>query len=104
MKKLLLVLMCAIFTSATLQAQVKITDKKVQDVIKKVDPETVEVMEIKTMKKFKALGLSSDMKDKMDYNVIRVKYRTEKLIKTIVIDVNLVPIEHSQVVYANRDR
>ena len=104
MKKLLMVLICTIFTSAALHAQVKITDKKVEDVIKKIDPETVEVMEIKTMKKYKALGLSSDMKDKMDYHVVRVKYRTDELIKTVVIDVNLVPIDHDQVVYADKDK
>ena len=104
MKKLLLVLLCTMITSVALHAQVKITDKKVEDVIKSLDPETVEVMEVKTMKKYKALGLSSDMKDKMNYHVVRVKYRTDELIKTVVIDVNLVPIEHDQVVYADRNK
>jgi len=34
------------------------------------------------------------MKEKMGYHVIRVKYKTENTQKTILIDMNLVPIEY----------
>jgi|SRR5210317_1443091 hypothetical protein len=95
MKKILLVLLGTTLLSLSAQAQgVTITEKKVEEVIEKLEKTPVEVIEVKTMKKWKALGLSTDMKDKMDYPVVRVKYKTDKLLKTMVIDVNLVPIDY----------
>lgn len=102
MKKLLWVLAGTLFISLSTQAQgVTVTEKKVEEVIEKMEKTPVEIVEVKTMKKWKALGLSSEMKDKMDYPVVRVRYKTEKLLKTLVIDVNLVPIQYD---YANLDR
>jgi hypothetical protein len=102
MKKLLLVLAGTMFLSLSARAQgVTITEKKVEEVIEKMEKTSVEIIEVKTMKKWKALGLSSEMKEKMDYPVVRVRYKTEKVLKTLVIDVNLVPIQYD---YADLDR
>lgn len=77
------------------------SDRRIETVIEKLEKSEVEVLQVKTMKKWKALGLSNDMKDKMNYNVVRVRYKTETVLKTMVIDVNLVPIQYD---YANLDR
>lgn len=99
MKKLLLVLFSIILFGLSAQAQgISITEKKVEDFIEKMEKKPVELVDVKTMKKYKALGLSNDMKEKMDYPVVRVKYKTQDVLKTIVIDVNLVPIQYD---YAN---
>ena len=99
MKKLLPVLVCTLFLTLSAQAQgVTVTEKKVEDVIQKMEKEPIEVIEVKTMKKWKALGLSKDMRDRMDYSVVRVKYKTREVLKTVVFDVNLVPIQYD---YAN---
>ncbi len=101
MKKLLLVLIGTLFLSLSARAQgVTITEKKVEEVVEKLEKAPVEIIEVKTMRKWKALGLSSEMKDKMDYPVVRVRYKTEKVLKTLVIDVNLVPIQYD---YAHLD-
>ena len=95
MKRILLVLVCTVFIALSAQAQgVTVTEKKVEEVIQKMEKEPVEVIEVKTMKKYKALGLSNEMKDKMDYPVVRVKYKTRDVLKTVLIDVNLVPIQY----------
>ena len=102
MKKFLWVLAGTLILSLSAQAQgVTVTEKKVEEVIEKMEKAPVEIVEVKTMRKWKALGLSSEMKDKMDYPVVRVRYKTEKVLKTLVIDVNLVPIQYD---YANLDR
>ena len=99
MKKLLFVLFGTLFLTLSAQAQgITITEKKVEEVIEKMEKVPVEVIEVKTMKKYKALGLSSDMRDKMDYPVVRVKYKTQEVLKTIVIDMTLVTIQYD---YAN---
>ena len=99
MKKLLFVLFGTLLLTLSAQAQgITITEKKVEEVIEKMEKVPVEVIEVKTMKKYKALGLSSDMRDKMDYPVVRVKYKTQEVLKTIVIDMTLVPIQYD---YAN---
>jgi len=73
-------------------------ERKIEAAIEKMENKQVEIVKVKTMKKYKALGLSSDMKDKMDYHVIRVRYIVDNTLKTMVIDVNLVPIQYD---YAN---
>ena len=99
MKKLLFVLFGTLLLTLSAQAQgITITEKKVEEVIEKMEKVPVEVIEVKTMKKYKALGLSSEMRDKMDYPVVRVKYKTQEVLKTIVIDMTLVPIQYD---YAN---
>ncbi len=106
MKKLLLVLIGTwIVSSLPMNAQnvrtkdgTNFGEKKIEAAIEKMEKSNVEIVKVKTMKKWKALGLSNDMKDKMDYHVIRVRYIADNTLKTIVIDVNLVPIEYD---YAN---
>jgi hypothetical protein len=98
MKKLLFVLAGTLFLTLSSQAQVTITEKKVEEVIVKMEKTPVEVIQVKTMMKWKALGLSKEMKEKMDYPVVRVKYKTQDVLKTIVIDMTLVPIQYD---YAN---
>ena len=99
MNKLLLVLAGTLFLSLSVQAQsVTVTEKKVEEVIEKMEKAPVEIVEVKTMKKWKALGLSSDMKSKMNHHVIQVRYIVDNTLKTIIIDVNLVPIEYDYAV------
>ena len=106
MKKLLLLLISTfLFSHISLNAQQVRTKegdnfgvRKIEEAIEKMEKSQVEIVKVKTMKKWKALGLSSDMKEKMDYHVIRVRYIADNTLKTIVIDVNLVPIQYD---YAN---
>ena len=106
MKKLLLVLLGTfLFSHLSINAQQVRTkdgdnfgERKIEDAIEKMENKPVEIVKVKTMKKWKALGLSNQMKDKMDYHVVRVRYIVDNTLKTMVIDVNLVPIQYD---YAN---
>ena len=102
---LLVLLGTFLFSHASLNAQQVRTkegdnfgERKIEAAIEKMENKQVEIVKVKTMKKYKALGLSPDMKDKMDYHVIRVRYIVDNTLKTMVIDVNLVPIQYD---YAN---
>ena len=93
MIKLLILLLLIVFLPLTISAQsVKITNEKVQEIIENIEPYAVELIEVKTLRKWKALELSSDMKPQMDYNVVRVRYQTEDKLKTVLIDMHMVPI------------
>jgi len=92
MIKLLILLLCIIIPLSISAQTVRITNKKVQEIIEKLEPYDVELIEVKTLRKWKALGLSRDMKPQMDYNVVRVRYRTGDTHKTALIDMHLVPI------------
>ena len=92
MIKYLTLLLCIILPLSISAQTVKITNKKVQGIIEKLETYDVELIEVKTLRKWKALGLSRDMKPQMDYNVVRVKYKTEDTYKTALIDMHLVPI------------
>ena len=95
MMKLLILLLFIVLLPLTISAQgVKITSEKVQQIIENIEPYRVELIEVKVLKKWKALKLSSDMKPQMDYNVIRVKYRTGDNFKTALIDMHSVPIRY----------
>ena len=108
MKKLLLVILSTLFVSILhMDAQNVRTkegeifgEQKIEATIEKMEKSNVELVTVKTMKKWKALGLSNDMKDKMDHHVIQVRYIVDNTLKTIIIDVNLVPIEYN---YATRE-
>ena len=96
MIKRLILLLCLVLLPAVISAQtVRITEKKIKEVIDKMEPLEVEIIEVKTLRKWKALELSSDMKPQMDYNVVRVKYKTGDTLKTLLIDMHLVPIQYS---------
>ena len=94
MIKPLLLLLCILFIPATISAQVRVTEKKVEEVLIQFENADVDITELKTMRKWKALELSHEMKSQMDYNVIRVKYKSKGTDRMVIIDVNLVPIRY----------
>ena len=77
----------------------RITEKKVEEVLIMLEDAEVEILELKTMKKMESLELSHEMKSQMDYNIIRVKYKSNGTRRTVIIDRNLVPIRYD---YADR--
>ena len=94
MIKPLLLLLCILFIPITLSAQVRVTEKKVEEVLIQFENAEVDIVELKTMRKWKALELSHEMKSQMDYNVIRVKYKSKGTERMVIIDLNLVPIRY----------
>jgi hypothetical protein len=94
MIKPLLLLLCILFIPATISAQVRVTEKKVEEVLIQFENADVDITELKTMRKWKALELSHEMKSQMDYNVIRVKYKSKGTDRMVIIDLNLVPIRY----------
>jgi len=100
MIKPLLFVLGMFFIPATLSAQgVKITEKKVEEVLVKLENSEVEIIDVRTLPKYKALNLSNDMKSQMDYNVVRVKYKAKGALRTMLIDRNLVPIHYDYAGY-----
>ena len=97
---LLLVGMFLLPLAASAQG-VRITEKKVEEVVCKLELTDVEIIDVKTIRKYKALNLSNDMKSQMDYNVVRVKYKARGELKTLLIDRNLVPIYYNYDAYDN---
>lgn len=90
-----LVLLFLICLPCYLSAQtVRITDSAAQEVIEDMEPSPVEIIQVKTLKKWKALELSHEMKPQMNYNVVRVKYKAQDSIKIVIIDMHLVPIRY----------
>jgi hypothetical protein len=94
MIKPLLLLLCLLIIPATLAAQVRVTEKKVEEVLIQFENAEVDIVELKTMRKWKALELSHEMKSQMDYNVIWVKYTSKGVNRMVIIDLNLVPIRY----------
>ena len=90
----LLLLLCILFIPFALHSQVRVTEKKVEEVLIQFEDAEVDIIELKTMRKWKALELSHEMKSQMDYNVIRVKYTTKGTNRMVIIDLNLVPIRY----------
>ena len=91
MMKLLILFLCMVCFPLTISAQVRLTVKKVID---KMESNSVELIKVKVLKKWKALELSNDMKSQMDYNVVRVKYKIKGTVKIAIIDRNLVPVNY----------
>ena len=94
MIKPLLLLVCFLFIPLSLASQVRITEKKVEEVLIKLENAEVDIVELKTIKKWKALELSHEMKPQMNYNIIMVKYNSKGSLRTVIIDLNLVPINY----------
>lgn len=94
MIKPLLMLFCILFIPFTLSAQVRITDKKVEEVLIQLESAEIDIIQVKTMKKWKALELSHEMKPQMNYNIVLVKYNLNGSKRTVIIDQNLVPIRY----------
>ena len=104
--KLFFLLLYLVIFPLTISAQsVKISNRQVRDVIDNMELYSVKLIEVKTLKKWKALELSRDMKPQMNYNVVRVKYRTLDTYKTVLIDMHLVPILYdSKRIVVDRER
>ena len=94
MIKPLIMLLCILLIPAALHSQVRVTEKKVEEVLINFENADVDIVELKTMRKWKALELSHEMKSQMDYNVIRVKYTSKGVNRMVIIDLNLVPIRY----------
>lgn len=90
-----LILLFLIFSPFYITAQsLKITESIAKDVIDNMEPYPVDMIQVVTMKKWKALKLSDEMKPQMNYNVVRVKYKTQDSLKIVIIDMHLVPIRY----------
>jgi hypothetical protein len=95
MIKQLQLLLLLLFIPAVLAAQVRVTEEKVEEILIQFENAEVDIVELKTMRKWKALELSHVMKSQMDYNVIRVKYNSKGTERMVIIDLNLVPIRYN---------
>ncbi len=90
-----LILLFLIFSPFFITAQaVKITETVAMEVIDHMESYPVDIIQVKTLKKWKALELSHEMKPQMNYNVVRVKYKTQDSLKIVIIDMHLVPIRY----------
>ena len=93
MKSLIILFLCLSPFLLSGQA-VKITENEAKDVIEFIESDPIEIIQVKTLKKWKALDLSHEMKPQMNYNVVRVKYKTQDSLKMVIIDMHLVPIRY----------
>ncbi len=73
---------------------VKINENAVKKVVEDLEVYPIDIIAVKTLKKWKALKLSKEMKSHMNYNVVRVKYKVQDSLKMVIIDMHLVPIEY----------
>ena len=96
MKSLVILFLICLPYCLSAQA-VKITDSAAKEVIENMEPSPVEIIQVKTLKKWKALELSHEMKPQMNYNVVRVKYKAQDSIKMVIIDMHLVPIRYDYI-------
>jgi hypothetical protein len=78
----------------TISAQNKLTDKKVKEIIENMESNSVDIIKVKIVRKYKALNLSKNMRSQMDYDVVKVKYKIDGNLKTAIIDRHLVPINY----------
>ena len=92
--KPLVLLFFLLFPLVMISQAIRITEDAAREVIDKMEPAPIEIVEVKTLKKWKALELSYEMKPQMNYNVVRVKYKTEDSLKLVIIDMHLVPIHY----------
>ena len=101
MIRTILLFLCILCIPISIHSQTKITEKKVEEVLVQIENQSVDIIQMKVLKKWKALNLSSDMKSQMDYDVIRVKYKTDGDLKIILIDRNWVPIRYDYLMLAD---
>ncbi len=73
---------------------VKINENAAKKVVEDLEIYPIDIIEVKTLKKWKALELSNEMKSHMNYNVVRVKYKVQDSLKMVIIDMHLVPIRY----------
>jgi len=93
MKSLILLFLMLVPFFISAQA-IKITNLAAKEIIDDMEVYPVEILEVKTLKKWKALELSHEMKPQMNYNVVRVKYKAQDSLKMVIIDMHLVPIRY----------
>ena len=95
MIKSLLLLLCLLFIPISISAQgARITEDKVEKLLINLENSEVDIIELKTMRKWKALELTSEMKPQMNYNVVRIEYVVEDTVKIVILDMHLVPIKY----------
>ncbi|MCA0931825.1 hypothetical protein LCM02_05130 [Lutimonas saemankumensis] len=92
MIKNLFLLILALMFPAVILGQISVSEDKVEEVLIKLEDSDVDIIKLKTVKKWKALELSHEMKPQMNYNVVLVKYESKGQLKTVIIDQHLVPI------------
>ncbi len=91
-KPAILVVFLFIYCQELASQSVSITEDKVEHLVQRMELHPVKVLQVKIMKKWKALDLSQEMKHHMDYNVVRVRYQVGDTVKTVLVDMHLVPI------------
>ena len=94
MKRILFIFLILLLFPAMTSAQVSVSEDKVEEILIKLENADVDIIKLKTLKKWKALELSHEMKPQMDYNVVLVRYVTKGEEKTVIIDQHLVPIRY----------
>jgi len=83
----------ALLLACNIHAQV-VKKCDVQPILDKIEKTEVKVVKVKTLKKYRALNLSKDMKKKFRYNVVRADYVVRDKKRTMYFDVSLVPIKY----------
>lgn len=83
-----------LFSTVVSSQSLKVSELQAVKIIDKLEKGSFEIMEVKTLKKWKALELSSEMKPQMNYNVVRIKYKINDTIKIVLLDMHLVPIKY----------
>ena len=95
MKPLILFFLCfPLFISAQ---TLTVTENAAKKVVEDMEAYPIEIIDVKTLKKWKALELSHEMKPQMNYNVVRVKYKSQDSLKMVIIDMHLVPIRYDYI-------
>lgn len=97
MKASLTFLFICLLPVMALAQSVGVKKHDAKKLLDKIETYPVEVIDVKTLKKWRALELSPDMKAQMNYNVVRVKYKVRDTAKTMIFDMHMVPISlHSE--------
>lgn len=94
MKLFSLMILLILFSTVVSSQSMKVSELQAVKIIDKLEKGSFEIMEVKTLKKWKALELSSEMKPQMNYNVVRIKYKINDTIKIVLLDMHLVPIKY----------
>lgn len=94
MKLFSLMILLILFSTVVSSQSLKVSELQAVKIIDKLEKGSFEIMEVKTLKKWKALELSSEMKPQMNYNVVRIKYKINDTIKIVLLDMHLVPIKY----------
>ena len=94
MKSMLLFILLLCASTALFAQSQKVSELQAIKIIDKLETRSFEIIEVKTLKKWKALELTSEMKPQMNYNVVRIEYVVEDTVKIVILDMHLVPIKY----------